>query len=360
MNKTKILLYGANGYTGKLIASMAADYGLQPILAGRNREEISRLAEKYHLSFRIFDLTDVDIIATYINDCKLVLHAAGPFLRTAKPMIKACMQAGVHYLDITGEIAVFEMAKKMHQAAEAAGVILMPGVGFDVVPTDCMALYLHQRMPDATHLQLAFASVGGGVSHGTATTMVTSLGSGGAARENGMIVSKPLGHKGMTVDFGVKKRFVMTIPWGDVSTAHHTTGIPNIETYTAVKPAVFRLLKWQWLVNPILRTAWVKKMVQKKIDASPAGPDDKARATGKSLVWGCISNAAGESITAHFSGPEGYTLTAHAALIIAKKVLEGNFMKGYQTPAGCFGKDLVLEIPETYRSEYFVNKSHNT
>ena len=360
MNKTKLLLYGANGYTGKLIASMAADYGLEPILAGRNHDEIIQLAKKYDLSFRIFDLDNTENIVAQISDCKLVLHAAGPFMRTAKPMIKACMQAGVHYLDITGEIAVFEMAKKMHQAAEAAGIMLMPGVGFDVVPTDCMALYLHQRMPDATHLQLAFASVGGGVSHGTATTMVTSLGSGGAAREDGMIVSKPLGHKGMTVDFGIKKRFVMTIPWGDVSTAHHTTGIPNIETFTAVKPAVFRLLKWQSLFNPILRTAWVKKMVQKKIDAAPPGPDEKARATVKSLVWSCIRNAAGESISAHFSGPEGYTLTAHAALIIAKKVLEGNYIIGYQTPAGCFGKDLALEIPDTYRSEYFVHKTHQT
>lgn len=360
MAKTNILLYGANGYTGKLIASMSAGYGLQPILAGRDREKISRLAEKHHLPYRIFDLEDIDGIIAQINDCKLVLHAAGPFLRTAKPMMKACMQAGVHYLDITGEIAVFEMAKKMHTAAEAAGIMVMPGVGFDVVPTDCMALHLHQQMPDATHLQLAFASVGGGVSHGTATTMVTSLGSGGAVRENGIIVSKPLGHKGMTVDFGTKKRFVMAIPWGDISTAHHTTGIPNIETYTAVKPAVFRLLKWQWLFNPLLRTKWMKKIVQNKIDAAPAGPDENARATGKSLVWGCIRNAAGESISAHFSGPEGYTLTAHAALIITKKVLDGNFIKGYQTPAGCFGKDLVLEIPDTSRSEYFANKSYNT
>lgn len=345
------MLYGANGYTGKLIAELAHTYGLTPILAGRNEKEISRLAEKHNCNYRIFDLSITDTIIEHINDCKLVLHAAGPFLHTAKPMMKACIAAGVHYLDITGEIGVFEMAKKMGTAAEAAGIMLMPGVGFDVVPTDCMAKYLHEKMPDATHLQLAFASIGGGVSHGTATTMATSLGNGGAIRANGNIIKKPLGHKGMTVDFGIKKRFVMTIPWGDVSTAHHTTGIPNIETYTAVKPSVYRLLKLQWLFNPLLRTAWVRKMVQRKIDAAPAGPDESARNTGKSLVWGSVKNEEGKYIEASYIGPEGYTLTAHASLIIAKKVWEGNLKIGYQTPAGCYGKDLALEIPGSSRND---------
>ena len=124
--------------------------------------------------------------------------------------------------------------------------MLMPGVGFDVVPTDCMAKYLKDRLPDATNLELAFASIGGKFSHGTAMTMAEGLGEGGAARVNGKITKEPLGKKGMWVDFGLKKLFVMSIPWGDVSTAFFTTGIPNIQTYTGASEKTFKLLKWQF------------------------------------------------------------------------------------------------------------------
>ena len=138
------------------------------------------------------------------------------------------------YLDITGEIPVFEMAAQLNERARTAGIMIMPGVGFDVVPTDCMALFLKNQLPDAVQLQLAFASAGGSISHGTASTMILGLGEGGLIRENGIIVKCPLGHKSMYVNFDGDEKFVMTIPWGDVSTGYYTTGIPNIETYTVV------------------------------------------------------------------------------------------------------------------------------
>lgn len=205
-------------------------------------------------------------------------------------------------------------------------------------------------MPDATQLKLAFASIGGAVSHGTAMTIVNKLGEDGAAREDGKIIKKPLGEKGMWVDFGTTKLFVMSIPWGDVSTAHFTTGIPNIETYTAVKPVAYKLLKLQKLFNWLLRMEWVKNIIRKKIEERPAGPNDEMRSKAKSLIWGEAANAKGESITAHITCADGYTLTAHSSLIIAKKVLQGNFKPGYQTPAACYGEELVMEIQGTIKS----------
>ena len=344
------LLYGANGYTGVLIAKYAAQYGLQPILAGRREEAIRPLAEELKLPFKIIDINDAPQLQAALQEVELVIHAAGPFSATAKQMIEACLQTGTHYLDINGDISIFEMIKQYDTKAKEKNIMLLPGVGFDVVPTDCMALQLKNKLPDATHLKLAFAAVGGGVSHGTAMTIVNKLGEGGAARENGKIVRKPLGKKGMWVDFGEKKLFAMSIPWGDVATAYFTTGIPNIETYTTVKPKVYRMLKLQRLFNWLLRTEWVKNIIRKKIKKRPAGPDDTMRSKAKSLIWGEATNKEGKVVTGHFICADGYTLTALSSLIITKKVLSTNFKPGYQTPASCYGEDLVMEIPGTVRS----------
>lgn len=349
METNQFLLYGANGYTGKLIARMAKDYGLIPVLAGRNEQAIVELATKLNLSYQVINLDDQASLIQCLRHFKVVVHAAGPFQFTSKKMIDACLESKTHYLDITGEIAVFEQAKKMNDLALSKEIMIMPGVGFDVVPTDCIAKLLNDQLPDATHLSLAFAMLGGAVSHGTASTMAEGMGEGGAVRENGKIVQKRLGHKGRWIDFGLKKIFVMCIPWGDVSTAYTTTGIPNIETYTMVSPKTFNALKWQALYNWILRLSFVKNMAKKKIKSKPAGPSDEARLKAKSLVWGEVSNDAGNKKAARLVGPEGYTLTAISSLIITHKVLSGEFKIGYQTPAGCYGADLVMEIPGVTR-----------
>jgi short subunit dehydrogenase-like uncharacterized protein len=241
------------------------------------------------------------------------------------------------------------MIKQYDAAAKKAGIMLLPGAGFDVVPTDCIALQLKKLLPDATSLQLAFASLGGALSHGTATTMANKLGEGGAIRKDGKIIHESLGQKGMWVDFGIKKLFVMNIPWGDVSTAYFTTGIPNIESYTRISKKVYYLLKLQPLFNWLLRKSFVRNRIKKKIDRRPTGPSDEQRSNAISLVWGRVRNAAGKTVVARLSGPEGYTLTTHSALIIMQKTLHGNFSTGYQTPASAYGQNLVMEIPGVQR-----------
>lgn len=350
MQKTAFLLYGANGYTGRLITELAAAYNLQPILCGRNKAAIEALAAQHNLPHRVVDLQDAEGLKSALEDVAVVLHVAGPFKYTAWPMLEACLQTGTHYIDITGEIEVFEIAKQYDAAAQEAGIMVMPGAGFDVVPTDCLALYLHNQLPDATHLQLAFASLKGGVSHGTALTMLEGLGEGGAARERGRIVKKPLGHKGMWIDFGLKRLFVMAIPWGDIATAYHTTGIPNIETFTGIQPKVYKALKFQSIFNWALRTPFIRKRLKKGIEKRAPGPDAAQRESDKSLVWGQVANNSGKKIEARLTGPNGYTLTAHSSLLIVQKVLAGDFTTGYQTPASAYGADLVLEIPGVERA----------
>ncbi len=345
MQSNSFLLYGANGYSGELIARYAKQYDLQPILAGRRKDVIEPLANKLGFPFRVFDVNDSASLQAALREVKVVMNAAGPFQYTARQMTEACLQTGTHYLDINGDISIFEMIKQYDAAAKRANIMLLPGAGFDVVPTDCLALQLKNLLPAAISLKLAFASLGGGLSHGTATTMATKLGEGGAVRKKGKIIREPLGKKGMWVDFGVKKIFVMTIPWGDISTAHFTTGIPDIESYTGMSPKVYYLLKAQFLFNWLLRTNFVRNRLKKKINQKPAGPSDEQRSKASSLVWGQATTADGKTATARLSGPDGYTLTACSALIMVKKVLHGNFSSGYQTPASAYGENLVMETP---------------
>ncbi|MGB5238116.1 MAG: saccharopine dehydrogenase NADP-binding domain-containing protein [Flavobacteriaceae bacterium] len=348
-DNTKILLYGANGYTGQLITKYAMESGLTPILAGRNKEAIKSLAEANDLEYSIFNLGDRDAAEKALEGIDLVLHAAGPFMYTAKPMIKACLKNGAHYLDITGEIAVFEMANRFDDRARQKELVIMPGVGFDVVPTDCMAVYLKQKLPDATRLKLGFGSVGGGISRGTAMTMIEGLGAGSAERVDGRIVRVPMAQKTIRVDVDGKTYQMMSIPWGDVSTAYHSTGIPNIETYTAVSASALRMARLQNYFGGVMRSGVVKRFLRKKVEKRPAGPSDARRDRARSFVYGEATNAKGEKAAAILHSPEGYTLTAMTSVMIVQAVLNGKVESGFQTPAKALGADFILKVEGTKR-----------
>ncbi|HWW60275.1 MAG TPA: saccharopine dehydrogenase NADP-binding domain-containing protein, partial [Thermoanaerobaculia bacterium] len=207
------MIYGANGYTGELIAREAARRGMRPILAGRSAERVEPLARELGLESRVFPVTQPNL-----DGVTIVLHCAGPFVRTSGPMVRACLDAGAAYLDITGEIEVYETVLAKHEEAIQRGALLLPGVGFDVVPTDCLGAMLAQRLPDATELWLAFSS-GAGLSRGTIKTMIEGAGEGGAIRRDGRIVRVPMLFDVREIPYKSKPRLSMTIPWGDVSTA---------------------------------------------------------------------------------------------------------------------------------------------
>lgn len=345
MQDNQFLLYGANGYTGELIARFAAEYNLQPILAGRREEPLKALATRLQLSYKVFNLDDTQALEAALQQVKVVIHCAGPFDHTALQMANACIKTRTSYLDINGDMDVFEMLYSLNAAAIEAEIMIMSGAGFDVVPTDCLALYLKKLLQGATSLQLAFATPGGGLSHGTATTTAAKLGEPGRVRKEGKLTQVPIGHKGMTINFGSNKRlFVMSLPWGDVYTAHLSTGIPDIESYTSVPYLLYLILKFQFLFNWLLKRAFIRKLVQKKINNSPLGLSDVKREQATSLAWGKVKDKAGNTRTARLSGPDAYTLTAYTTLLIARKIVDGNLKTGYQTPASAYGEDLIMEI----------------
>ncbi len=343
------LIYGANGYTGEIIAREAASRGLKPILAGRKKESIEKLATELGLEFRVFSLEETDKLEAALNEVDFVLHCAGPFSVTSKPMCQACLRTGRHYLDITGEIAVFEAMARLDEKAKAAGIMIMPGVGFDVVPTDSLARHLKNRLPEATNLTLAFHGSGSRISHGTQATMTMNIGRGGAVRRGGEIVSVPAAWKVRPIDFGPVLKRGVTIPWGDVSTAYYSTGIPNIEVYTVVPPQVQKMMILSRYIGWLLAWGPVQKYLQSKIPLGGASAEQ--RAAGKSYVYGEAADDNGNKIAARLSGPEGYDFTVQTALKICERILDGDAPVGFQTPAKAYGADMILEIPGVTRED---------
>ena len=346
-----ILIYGANGYTAELIIELALTEGAKPILGGRSKEKLAPLAKLHKLPMRVFALDDPVAIAKNLTGVSAVLNCAGPFSRTARVMAEGCIEAGVHYLDITGEIEVFEALALMGPKAMKAGVMLMPGTGFDVVPSDCLAAHLKRRMPAATSLTLAFQAIGQ-PSHGTATTMVENVHRGGMIRRDGKLTAVPSASASREIDFGRGPVTTMCIPWGDVSTAWVSTAIPNIEVFMAAPAALRWMAKASRYFGGVMGSNLVQNLLKKQIDAGPAGPNAQQRQRGASHLWGQVRNAAGQTATSRLDTVEGYALTALTAWDIAKRTANGGEAQpGYRTPSLVFGADYILNFAGTTRTD---------
>lgn len=344
------MLYGAYGYTGRLIARDAVLRGLAPTLAGRDRDRVGAVARELGLDHRVFVLDRGEqATAAHLAGMALVLNCAGPFSATGAPMMDACLRARAHYLDITGEIAVFEQAHDRDAQARSEGVVLCPGVGFDVVPTDCVAAALKAALPDATHLRLGF-DVRSAVSPGTARTAVEGAALGGQVRRGGRIVPVPHGHRTRRIDFGEGgERTAVTIAWGDVSTAYYTTGIPNIEVYAAVPPAAAAALRLGLggLMGRLLAVPSVRNAVARRAGAAARGPDAEARAGQPSFVWGEAEDASGARRVCRMRLANAYDVTVSASLAVVASLLDRPPATGggFITPSRLMGQDFASRLP---------------
>lgn len=341
--KTQWMIYGANGYTGRLIAEEAARRGLRPILAGRNRAAMERLAGELTCPARVFELGETERTRANLADCKLVLNCAGPFSATALPLIAGAIAARAHYLDITGEIACLETAHSRHEEAVAAGVALIPAVGFDVVPSDCLAAQVASRVEAPIRLELAIR-VGKKLSPGTAKTMLQMMPDGGRARIDGRIERVPTAWKVREIPFSSGPRTAMTIPWGDVSTAYYSTGIPNIETYMALSPKRIRWAKRLSSLVPLARLGVVRRWLNRQIERRLPGPTEEQRRQGRGEMWACVTGRDGAAAEATLETPEGYALTVQTALAAVERLLAQPPPPGFHTPSRAFGADFIEQF----------------
>lgn len=340
------LLYGANGYTGKLVLEELLKQNLKPIIGGRNSEQIKSLAVKHSLSYRIFSLNNHNDVLISLENIQILLNCAGPFIRTAKPLLKACLEKNVHYFDITGEIDVFEYAHSLDQKAKEQGIIICPGVGFDVVPTDCLALLLKEQFKyQADTLEIAF-ELQGGFSNGTALTSLGGSGNKTRIRRNGKLESLPYGKLSKEISFPHKILAVTSIPWGDVYTSYISTEIPNITVYMAIHPKMIarmrRLQKFFFLKDYQPFKYLVGKIVKRSIPTE-GGPSGEVRKNSKCLIWGCVSDTSNiHKLEMFLQTPNGYDLTA---VLATKTILIFDLIdskSGYFTPSQLFGSEFIL------------------
>jgi short subunit dehydrogenase-like uncharacterized protein len=345
------MIYGATGYTGQLVIEAALKRGHRPLLAGRNVDKLDALGKKYDLEYVAFRLEDVGIIGEAIGDMDVVYHAAGPFVHTSDPMIRACLATSTHYLDITGEISVFENTFSYDQAAQGNNIALISGVGYDVVPTDCLAAYVAAQIRGATHLEIGFAGFGG-ISAGTTKSMIEMMPEGNMLRRDGRLVASRMGKHTRTIPLPTGEYSAMAIPWGDLSTAYRTTGIPNITTYMAMPRGAILTAQLTSPVGQLLfRSKPMRQLAGSLADRFIEGPDETARDQGRAYIWAHVSNDSGQTASAWLTVPEPYQFTADVAIHAVEQTLALNPI-GALSPAQAYGTDFVLQVAGVSRQDH--------
>ncbi len=346
------LIYGSYGYTGQLIVDLAVKEGLHPILAGRNEGKLRAQAGKFNLDYRAFSLGETSKLDSALREVDAVLHCAGPFVHTFRQMAEACLRTKKHYVDISGEIPGFEALAVMDTQAKDAGIMLMPGGGFDIVPSDCLAAHVKQRLPSATHFRLFMRGVGAGVSRGTAKSAIENMHRQGMIRRDGKLVQVPPAWNVLEQDFGRGPVKVVSVGWGDVSTAYHSTDIPNIETYFAFPRVVINFLYDMRVLGHLLYNHPVKNILTLLINLFlPLGPKEEIRKKRFATMIGEGTDDKGNRAVSKLQTPEGYTCTALTTVEIMKRILNGEYKIGFQTPSRVYGSDFILQFDGVKRED---------
>jgi saccharopine dehydrogenase (NAD+, L-lysine-forming) len=334
------LIYGAYGYTGRLITKLAVERGFRPIVAGRHRARTEALAAKFELPYRVFGLDLADDVDEGFAGVHAVLHVAGPFSRTYRAVAEACLRARCHYLDVTGEIGVFEGLHGLDSEAREAGIALLPGVGFDVVPTDCAGALVASHLENPVALDLAFHA-SGSLSRGTLRTALDRIADSSRVRRDGRIVEVGMGDLEREIPFADKPRTGVAIPWGDVSTAYYSTGVPDITVYqTGMTARVKQISR----VRPLLKVGAVRGALQWWVGRTVDGPSEKELRERRMRVWAEARDADGRVAVAELTCPNGYALTADSAVESVRRLLDphsGAKRIGFLTPSLAFGADFV-------------------
>jgi short subunit dehydrogenase-like uncharacterized protein len=345
-----LLLYGAYGYAGSLIAERAVDQGFDPILAGRRAEPLETQATEFGLDHRTFSLEHPAVVENQVADADAVLNCAGPFSATARPLLDACVETETDYLDIAGRYDVLEETARRDGEATDAGITVLPAVGFDVVPTNCLTSYLAEQVDEPTHLRIAIDGLGT-FSPGTVKAILEQAGSPGAVREDGRLRSVPLAWKRREFDFEGEAKPAVTVPWGEVSAAYHATGVPNVETYATVPEYAQTAMKRARGFSTVLGWDPVQSALQAVVDAVVEGPTAAERAQSINRIAAEVEGADGDAASAGLRTPDTYDLTAETAVDAAERVLDGDVDAGVSTPSEAFGADYVLGFSGVERDD---------
>jgi short subunit dehydrogenase-like uncharacterized protein len=320
----KVMIYGATGYTGRMAALRASDIGLDPVLAGRDGELLRALASDLGVLHRVSSLDDEDQVQLVLKGVDILLNCAGPFARTARPLMAACLKTGTHYLDIAAELDSYQLAGKMNDEAMEAGVMLMPGCGGSVAMLGSLAAHAVERVSYPVSLRIAL-HVSGAMSRGSAISASQNLTAQCLMRKADALTPRDPGEL-RDFNFGNNQASCFPVTLPDLITIAHQTGIPDIETYIHVSGDAFP---------------------EGDLAALSDGPNLQEREANRYQAAVEVLDRYGTTTRAFLDTVNGYTFTPLAAIEAARRVLDGEFQPGFQTPVGLFGSGFAETIADT-------------
>lgn len=337
----RALLYGATGFSGAALAERLRDLGRDLILAGRDAAAVAAMAARLGTDWRAFGLDDRAALDASLAGVAVVLHCAGPFVDTAAPMMAACLRTRTDYLDLAGEWPVFAAARDLGDLAQQAGVMLMPGVGFSVVASDCLLALAAARQPGTRALRLG-VSRAHGMSRGSVKTLFAMNDHAVVAARDGALVRLPAGRTSHGFDFGGGEARAVGVSWPDVVTAPVTTGIATVETFAEADAAGHFAVRAGALAAPLTRHPRARAAVALAATAMlPARP--RLEAAGFVLVAETTDRWR-RTATLRMRTRDGYAVTTETASAIVRRILAGDRRDGFATPAGLFGGDFILGL----------------
>lgn len=344
------MVYGASGFTGRLIVDTARARGLRPVLGGRRATRLEPAGAALDLEWRVAALDDPIALRAALTGIDVVVHAAGPFSATSRPMIDACLATGTHYLDVSGEIETIESAACRDSEARAAGVMIMPAVGFDVVPSDGLGAHVHRRLPRAKRLSFGVSGLVS-ASRGSVKTLLESAGAPILVRRDGHIRQAPDPTEIEHFDFGYGPCGGILVSWGDVASAWYTTGIPDVRVYFEATAEHRMMTLCNRLWGPSLATPPLRRWLMRMSDWLPDGPSRDDLELRETVIVATAEDGDGARATSRLTGPEAYRFTGLTAVAVAARVLEGDWVPGFQTPGRLYGPDFSLQFPEVIRED---------
>jgi short subunit dehydrogenase-like uncharacterized protein len=339
-----IAVYGATGYTGRLVCAELHRKKLPFLIAGRDETKLRALADAVgRPEFVVAPLDDSTALQRLAARGKVLLDCAGPFVRMGKPVQDAALAAGCHFLDITGEPAYIRETISRDAEARARGIALVNSVGFDVVPTDCAAvLAAEQAGAPVDRVRIAFTTRPMRFTQGTARSAVESTHLGSLAWDGGEWKREPVGHEVWEArfpdPFGAKT--CVSLPLADVVTAPRSTGARQVRVFVPMSPALARLSRF---TRRLFKLSPVRALAERWVQAQPEGPSDEERARS---CFAVVAEAVGAKGThrAIITGGNGYEFTAVSAVLCAELALRPGFdKKGTLTPTQAFGARPLLD-----------------
>jgi len=305
-----VLLLGAAGNSGRLIAAELAARGLSVRLAGRRRgplEDLARVlaADGAVAQVRTVNVSDAASLADAMAGVGVVLSSIGPFARQAGPVIEACLTAGVSYVDIANEWAAVRGLLDRDEQARTHAVALVTGAGFGPAATETLVLRLAGRTATApAGVRVAAAAEVTSRSNGVRQTIQEAMSQGAVTYRDGQVVRDALGSGATVLTFGGAQRQMLPGPVGDLETARLASGAANVVAYIS--------------------------------DPAAAGSGTA------SCTWAEVTAPDGHVAVAELVAGEGVRATAAIAAETARRVLAGA-KPGAWTPGQLFGAALVTD-----------------